>query len=60
MDLIKGKFQKNTWKHDRETYDNEDIDFINEALREAGQHDPRWLKLLWEKQELKRDIRQVK
>ncbi|MBN2569816.1 MAG: hypothetical protein JXB42_10350 [Deltaproteobacteria bacterium] len=59
MKVIKGNFQKNIWKHDRAAYSDNDIDFVNEALREAGQHDPRWLKLLWRKRKLKRSIRSI-
>ena len=48
MKVIKGGFKKGVWGYDQEEYSDEDIKFVNEALHEAGQHDPRWLKLIWD------------
>jgi hypothetical protein len=48
MEVIQGGYRKGFWFHDRNSITQEEIDFVNEALREAGQHDPRWLKLIWD------------
>ncbi|MDD3581952.1 MAG: hypothetical protein PHW74_13135 [Desulfobacca sp.] len=48
MQLIKGGYQKGIWLHDRQGHTQEEIDFMNAAFWEAGRHDPRWLKLIWD------------
>ena len=50
LKVIDGGYRKGLWFHDRQAHTQEEIDFINEAFREAGQHDPRWLKLVWDVQ----------
>jgi hypothetical protein len=47
MEVIQGGFKEGCWLHDRSAYTQEEIDFANEAFREAGKHDPRWLQLVW-------------
>ena len=46
--VIQGGYRQGVWLHDRQAHTQEEINFINEAFREAGQHDPRWLKLVWD------------
>jgi hypothetical protein len=61
MGVIRGGFKEGIWFHDREAYTQEEIDFVNEAFREAGQHDPRWLKLIWDvKVDVKPKLHRVK
>lgn len=56
MEVIDGGYQKGFWFHDRNSVSQKEINFMNEAFREAGKHDPRWLKLVWDisKPELRR------
>jgi hypothetical protein len=61
MEVIDGGYRKGAWFHDRDAHTQEEIDFVNEAFREAGQHDPRWLKLIWDiKVDSKSKLRRVK
>jgi len=48
MEAIQGGFKKGFWFQDRNSISQEEIDFMNEAFREAGQYDSRWLKLIWD------------
>lgn len=48
MEVIDGEARKGFWLRDRTAFTQEEIDFANEAFREAGKHDPRWLKLIWD------------
>jgi hypothetical protein len=61
MEVIQGDCRKGFWFHDRNSITQEEIDFLNEAFREAGQHDPRWLKLIWDvKVDSKPELRRLK
>jgi hypothetical protein len=61
MEVLEGGYQKGFWFHDRNSITQEEIDFMNDAFREAGQHDPRWLKLVWDvKVDPKPELRRVK
>jgi len=60
MKVIDGGYQKGIWMHDPNCATQEEIDFLNEAFREAGQHDPRWLKLIWEPNKQKPELRRIK
>jgi hypothetical protein len=61
MEVIEGGYRKGLWFHDRNSLTQEEIDFANEAFREAGQHDARWLKLIWYiKVDSKPELRRVK
>jgi len=48
LKVVQGGFKEGVWFHDRNAHTQEEIDFLNEAFREAGRHDPRWLKLIWD------------
>jgi hypothetical protein len=48
MKVLEGDYRKGIWLCDRSAYTQKEIDFANEAFREAGKHDPRWLQLVWE------------
>ena len=60
MKVIKGGYRKGLWLHDPDAHTQEEIDFLNEAFREAGKYDPRWLKLIWEPKKEKPQLRRVK
>ncbi len=61
MKVIDGGYRKGFWFHDRGAHTQEEIDFANAAFREAGKHDPRWLKLIWDiKVDDKPKIRRVR
>ncbi len=61
MEVIDGGYRKGFWLHDRNSITQEEIDFMNEAFREAGEHDPRWLKLIWDiKVDSKPELRRMK
>jgi len=61
MEVIEGGFKEGFWFRDRNSITQEEIDFVNEAFREAGKHDPRWLKLIWDvKADSKPEIRKIK
>jgi len=60
MKVIDGGYKKGFWFHDPDGNTQEEIDFLNEAFREAGQYDPRWLKLVWEPNKQKPALRRVK
>jgi len=61
MKVDEGGYRKGVWFHDRDSLTQEEIDFANAALREAGKHDPRWLKLIWDiKVDSKPELRRVK
>lgn len=60
MEVIDGGYRKGCWLRDRSAFTQEEIDFANEAFREAGKHDPRWLKLVWDiKADSSNNLRQV-
>lgn len=61
LKVIDGEYQKGIWMHDRKAHTQEEIDFINAAFREAGQYDPRWLKLVWDvKVESQPELKRIK
>ena len=60
MKVIEGGYKKGFWLHDPDCATQEEIDFLNEAFREAGKHDPRWLKLIWEPKKEKPRLRRIK
>ena len=61
MKVIDGGYWKGLWFHDRGAHTQEEIDALNEAFRLAGQHDPRWLKLIWDiKVDAKPELRRIK
>lgn len=60
MELIEGGFKEGFWLRDQTAFTQEEIEFANEAFREAGKYDPRWLKLIWDiKVDSKPDLRRV-
>ncbi len=53
-DHVEGRDMKDYWFHDQNMPQDE-VDFINAALVEAAQEDPRWAKLIW-----RRDTKETK
>jgi hypothetical protein len=61
MKVIDGGYRRGLWLHDRDSITQEEVDFLNAAFREAGKHDPRWLKMIWDiKVESNPEMRRVK
>ncbi len=48
LKVIIGNYKKDMWFQDPDM-PQEEVDFINDALREAAKLDPRWQKLIWYK-----------
>jgi hypothetical protein len=60
MEVINGGYKKGMWFHDRAAYSDEEIEYVNGAFRRISQHDPRWLKLIWNIKKPESKIRHVK
>jgi len=60
MKVRNGGYQKGIWRHDPDAYTDQEIEYVNEAFRRLAKLDPRWLKLIWEPNKQKPELRRIK